>query len=248
MRFRIAVVLVLFALSSSAAAQYTYVVPISGTAFGFSAAYFGEEWVTNPNATAATLRYEAVYPVAGAAPCVLPTDRVVPPRTVLSLDRACSSLHAMVVTSDQPLRFMVDILGVFSDRPSGLNNQYQPIEIATDWLPRETDALIPTIRLFENESKANLVLVNPNDFVLTVNVHVDRPELGKSADSAIQVQPRSVSMSSLSQIPTPPSNVFPRIYNGVHHVTVRANGRFQAGVSNTFGSATTYRSAIPLQP
>ena len=249
MSFRIPLALALFALSSSAAAQYTYIVPISGIAFGYSTAYFAEEWVTNPNATAATLRYEAVYPAVGVAPCVLPPDRVIPPRTVLSLTRPCSSLYALVVRSDQPLRFMVDIHAVFTGRPSGLNNQYQQIDTATEWLPPETDALIPTIRLSESDGKGNLVLVNPNDFVLTVNVHVDRPEVGKSTDSTIQVPPRSLLMSSLAKIP-PPSNGFPDPvpFEGVHHVTVRANGKFQAGVSNIFGSSTTYRSATPLQP
>jgi hypothetical protein len=249
MSLRISLALALLALSCSAAAQYTYIVPISGVAVGYSTGYFGEEWVTNPNSTAATLRYEAIYTPVGVAPCVLPPDRVLPPRSVTSLARPCSSLYALVVRSDQPLRFMVDILAVFTGRPSGLNNQYQQIETATEWLPPDTDALIPTIRLSESDGKGNLVLVNPNDFVLTVNVHVDRPEVGKSADSTIQVQPRSLLMSSLAKIP-PPSIGFPDQlpYSGVHHVTVRANGKFQAGVSNMFGSSTTYRSATPLQP
>ena len=249
MRFRLSLALLFVALSAaSATAQYTYIVPVNGTAQGFRSAYYSEDRVVNPNATAATLRYEAIYPVAGAAPCVLPSVRVVPPRSVLGLAWPCNALHAMVVTSDQPIRFMVDILSIVSNAPPGTGIQYLPIEVATEWLAPETDALIPTIRLFPLQGKANLVLVNPNDFLLTVKVHVDRPELKEFADSTIQVPPRSLLMSAVAQIPNPPPNGFPQIFDAVHNVTVRANGKFQAGVSNTFDGSTIYRGAISLQP
>jgi hypothetical protein len=120
--------------------------------------------------------------------------------------------------------------------------------MATEWLPPDTDALIPTIRMYPFQGTANLVLVNPNDFVLTVSVHVDRPELQKSADSTIQMPPRSFLLSALAQIPNPPGNGFPQVFDAVHNVTVRANGKFQAGASNAWDASTTYRSAIPLSP
>jgi len=125
--------------------------------------------------------------------------------------------------------------------------ELEAIEVATDWIAPEHEAMIPLVRILDPPDKANIILVNPNDFLLTVTLHVERQELGKSVDSTLQLEPRSFLMTNIVPIPTPESPI-PIGYTAIHQITVRANGKFQAGVSNTFGGVTAYRAAIPLQP
>src|SRR3954463_533980 len=95
-------------VSSKAAAQYTYIVPVSGAAVGFQSQYSTKITALNPNATAATLRYEAFYSQADEA-CIVPPPVVIPPQSVVGLGQSCYFLHALLLTSDQPLRVMADV-------------------------------------------------------------------------------------------------------------------------------------------
>jgi hypothetical protein len=243
----------LLALSSGASAQYTYIVPVAGATSGFHSQYFAEITALNPNATPATLRYEAFYPIPGSSSCTLRSPQTILPRSIVGVSQACfTSLHAQVLSSDQPLSIMVDVYASFLDVTGTKATRFelQPIEVATDWIVAESEAMISNVMMFDQSDKANIVIVNPNDFLLTIDVHVDRPELSKSADVTLAVQPRSFFMTALAPIPTPelPPGSIPRVYSGRHHVTVRANGKFYAGVSNTFEGSLVFRRAIPLQP
>jgi hypothetical protein len=120
--------------------------------------------------------------------------------------------------------------------------------VATDWVAQDSEAMIPNIRMLLPSDKTNLILVNPNDFLLTVNLHVERPELGKFVNDTLEVQPRSFLMTPVLQIPTPQSGSEPLVFDAVHNFTVRANGKFYAGVSNYYLGSSTFRAAIPLQP
>jgi hypothetical protein len=120
--------------------------------------------------------------------------------------------------------------------------------VATDWIAPEREAMIPLVRILTPPDKANIIIVNPNDFALIVRLHVERQELGKVVDSTLQVEPRSFLMSPLPPIPTPIPGGIPQIFDAIHQITIRANGKFQAGLSNTFGGVTVYRAAVPLQP
>jgi hypothetical protein len=248
MRLRFTLVLVLLATSAGAAAQYTYIVPVAGSAFGFGSQYSTEITAVNPNPVPATLRYEAFYPTPGPLPCTVRSTQVMLPRSVSNVSAACFQLHAMLLSSDQPLKLKEIVVGFVRDTSGLMRFQLQPVDIANDWIAPETDALIPGVRMLNPPDKANLILVNPNDFLLSVNLHVERPELRQSADYIFQVQRRSLLMSPVAQIPTPVSNEDPVIFSAVHHFTVRANGKFCAGVSNTFSGAPIFIAAIPLQP
>jgi hypothetical protein len=113
--------------------------------------------------------------------------------------------------------------------------------------------MIPNVVMIYPSDKANIVIVNPNDFVMTVAMHVARVEIEASADVTLAVPARSVLMTEVTKFPTPvffptPTNPYPRAYDGLHQITLRANGRFSAGVSNTVFGSQVYRSAVPLQP
>jgi hypothetical protein len=249
MRFPFGLVLVLFAASSGAPAQYTYIVPIAGSASGFGSQYSTEITAVNPNSTPATLRYEAFYPTPGPLPCTVHSTQVILPRSESYVPTACFQLHAMLLSSDQPLKVKEIVFGLVRETSGLARFQMQAVEIANDWIAPDTDALISRVRMFTPPDKANLILVNPNDFLLTVTLHVERPELLQSADYTFQVQPRSLLMSPVAQIPTPvPIDELPIVFNAVHLFTVRANGKFCAGVSNTFSGTPIYIAAIPLQP
>src|SRR4051794_3667955 len=108
--------LLLFLLAVCAtdvAAQYTYIVPVAGSAFGFRSQYLTEITALNPNAAPATLRYDAFYPTPGGILCRLPSPQTILPRSVSGLVSACFNLHALVVTSDRPLNVMVDVVAFF---------------------------------------------------------------------------------------------------------------------------------------
>lgn len=250
---RSGLLLLLLAVSATnAAAQYTYIVPVSGTAFGFHSQYFTIVTAFNPTLAPATLRYEAVYPAPGNTNCVLPSSVTVLPRGLVGLSPACFNLHALILSSDQPLKLTEEVYAsfLFTD---GTGNafgrpQLEPIEVATDWIAPEREAMIPLVTILEPGDKANIIFVNPNDFLLTVTLHIERQELGESVDSTLLVPSRSFLMSSIAPIPNPISSGFPQGLEGIHRITLRANGKFQAGVSNTTGAGTIYLPAIPLQP
>jgi hypothetical protein len=231
-------------------AQYTYIVPVAGSAFGFRSQYQTEITALNPNAAPATVRYDAFYPTPGGILCGMPSHQTILPRSVSGLLSACFNLHALVVTSDRPLNVMADVVAFFFNpsNTSVTSTQVEPVEVATDWIAPESDAMIPNVRMLYPSDKANLVLVNPNDFLLTVSLHIERPELGKSVDDSRQVQPRSFLMTPVAQIPTPQPGTEPRIFDAVHNLTVRANGKFYAGVSNNYLGSSVFKSAVPLQP
>ena len=250
---RSALLLLFLAVSATnGAAQYTYIVPVSGFAFGFHSQYFTSVTAFNPNSVPATLRYEAVYPAPGNTNCALPASTTVLPRGLVGLSVACFNLHALLLTSDQQLRLVEEVNANFISMDAAGNSfgrpELEPVEVATDWIAPERDVMIPLVRILEPTDRANLILVNPNDFLLTVTLHVERQELGESVDSTLQVEPRSFLMSPVVPIPNPISSGFPQGLEGIHRITLRANGKFQAGVSNTDGWGTIYRPAIPLQP
>jgi hypothetical protein len=246
--------LVLLVTATNVAAQYTYIVPVSGGVSGFRSIFLTEITAFNPNATTATLRYQAVYPGPGTTGCVLPSSQTILPRALVGVSMACFSVHALVLTSDMPLRITDLVTASLPDayRPDANRFEMQPVEVATDWIAPGTEAMIPLVRILRTSGsditpdKANLVLVNPNDFVLTVSLHVERRELGKSVDSIVEVQPRSMLMTSIAPIPTP-IPPFPTIYDAIHEITLRANGKFYAGASNSFLGSTVYWTAIPVQ-
>jgi hypothetical protein len=249
---RAAFLLVLLAVCSpQLAAQYTYIVPVSGFASGFQSQFFTSIAAFNPTLAPATLRYEAVYPAPATTNCILPSPITVLPRSLVGLAPACFGLHALALTSDQPLRLIEEVNAsfIFSDAAGNSfgRPELEPIEVAADWIAPEREAMIPLVRLLTPRDKANLILVNPNDFLLIVRLHIERQELGKVVDSTLQLQPRSFLMTSIVPIPVPES-AFPIVYTAIHEITLRANGKFQAGVSNTFGGVTVYRAAVPLQP
>jgi hypothetical protein len=125
----------------------------------------------------------------------------------------------------------------------------QPVEVATSWIAPGVESTIPNVIMVHPSDKANLVIVNPNDFVLTVEMHVERKELRESEDGILRVPARSVLMTAVLAFPTPPipSGTL-RSYDGLHEITLRANGKLSAGVSNEFYGSQVYRSAVPLQP
>jgi hypothetical protein len=239
--------LLLLAVSATdVAAQYTYIVPVAGATSGFRSQYLALVTAFNPNATPATVRYEAIYPAPGGGPCPLPSAKTIAPRALVELADFCIlELHAFVLTSDQPLNIMVDVDAFFE---SPVRRQLEPVAVATEWIPPESEAMIPTVRMLYPADKTNIVFVNPNDFLLTVDLHVERPELKKSYDETRQVPPRSFVMFPIAQIPTPPSGTIPHVYGAIHQITVRANGKFYAGASNEFAGSLVFREAIPLQP
>ncbi|MBV8546006.1 MAG: hypothetical protein JO093_18970 [Acidobacteria bacterium] len=239
--------------ATNVAAQYTYIVPVSGVASGFNSQYFTSVIAFNPTLAPVTLRYEAIYPAPGTTNCRLPSSLTVLPRGLVGLGPACFGLHALVVTSDQPLRVVEEVFATFLVKDATGNtfgrSELEPIEVATDWIAPEREAMIPLVRILTPPDKANIILVNPNDFVLIVRLHVERQELGKVVDSTLQLEPRSFLMTLVPPIPTPiPSGGIPQVFDAIHQITIRANGKFQAGVSNTYGGGTIYRAAVPLQP
>ena len=236
-------------LSLKAAAQYTYIVPVAGQAVGFRSQYGTKISALNPNATSATLRYEAFYPASGDNSCLLPDFiQVIPPKTMAGLGQACFFLHALVLTSDQPLLVMADIYSITDPIGRDLLFRLQPVEVATSWIAPGVESTIPNVIMVDPSDKANIVIVNPNDFILTVAMHVARAELEESADVTLTVPARSVLMTAVKAFPTPviPSGTL-RSYDGLHQITLRANGKLSAGVSNEFYGSQVFRGAVPLQ-
>src|SRR5205085_7017913 len=107
------------------------------------------------------------------------------------------------------------------------------VDVAKGWLPPGTDVLIPLVRMYGGYERANLFIVNPNDAVLTVNVHIERPESGASSDVVIRVEPQSLSLTAVPRISGPKAiGSDPIVVDGIHNLTLRADGKFYASVSN----------------
>src|SRR5438309_44933 len=121
----------LFSIATSAAAQYTYIVPVAGFALGFENISSTFAYVVNPNVTPATLRYQAVYPMRPLIPfsaCALRPAIVLAPHAVYDdLPRAChEGLHAVVLTSDQPIEVRAEVFyGVFRNQ-SVVSKHFEP--------------------------------------------------------------------------------------------------------------------------
>ena len=238
-------VFALLLVPSAAFAQYTYIVPVAGAAFGFQTLSFTWFNIVNPRGTAATVRYEAVYPLQRPNDCTQPLPEHVAPHAMLfQLSGPCFRPHAFVLSSDQPVEVTADVVfSIFRDNSID-NTTFERMDIAKDWLPAGTDVLIPLVRMYSGYERANLFLINPNDVPLTVNVRVERAETPASRDLVVRVEPQSLSLTAVPVMPGPKTQTG----NGIHNLTLRADGKFYAVVSNVLNDSAVFRAPIPLQP
>ena len=238
------------ALALLLAADHQSIIPIFGIAHGRDGtSHFASATVFNPTRRTATIRRTALL----STRCPVPEVWQVPPRATVELGHEfapdCTDIGAMSVVSDEPVLVTGSITTVFNrfgEFPLSLWD-IQPYEAPTTWIEPGMEA-VTEARVLEFH-RGNLLLVNPNSTTLRVEIAVERPEFSASRTETADVPPLSIRLLPIAELEDPSPSPFPRVVSGRHVLTLRGDGRFQAGASSLdlFGG-NVFRKAVPLEP
>jgi hypothetical protein len=231
-----------------AAAEYEYVVPLAGYTEGSGRTwYYAQAFIQNLTPRPATLRVTGIYPATPDARCALSETATIEAHeqivTGLSICRAQFAAFSFV--SNEKLNIRVEIDSHVTRR-SGWDKQL--IDATSGWLPAGVDAVAEGIAN-RSAQRTNILLVNPSDRVLTVQVNVTRPEFGVSQDLLIEVAPKATRLFPIAEIANPAPWPFPTSVDGRHYVRLRGDGPLQGGVTTVdTGGASMYVPLVALEP
>ena len=233
------------------------IIPILGSSSGHQARYFATATVFNPTPRTAIVRRAALYPLTLHPGCTLPAEWSVPSHRAITIQFEGTStcggllpvgLTALSITSEEPVVVTNHVVSNFLE--TGVVDR-QRIEEPTQWIEADVEAVTgaeiePAFRY-----RANLLVINPNDFTLVVRMQVRRGDrTGPTREETIDVPPRSSRLHPIEYIRNPLYDYpdYPFGLHNLHEITLVANGRFWAGASsiNDEGGCD-FRKAIPLQ-
>ena len=234
---------------AASAAEYPYIIPMSGYAQGSRNTWFyAETIVQNLSPRPATIRTTSVYPVFSTGTCSMPESFTLQPleRTHIDLGACLMHIAAIELSSNEPLSIRTE---VDSHRTRVAGWDRQVIHAATGWIAAGVDSLTEAVISEGGDRRANLLLVNPSATELEVVVEMTRPEFDASRSETIVVAPKSSRLVGLSEIPDPlgPAPI-PIERDGRHILRLHANGPYQGGVSSVTAGTSMYVPAVPLAP
>lgn len=234
--------------SSVAAAEFEYVVPLAGYAEGSGRTwYYAQAFVRNLSPRSAELRLTGIYPAAHDARCALSESVTLESheQIVTGLTICRGQFAAFSFTSTEKLSIRVEIDSHVTMK-AGWDKQV--IDASSGWLPGGVDLVAEGIAR-RNLQRANLLLVNPSARILTVQVHVERPEWDVESDLIVEVPGRSTRLFPLSELPHPAPPPFMDSADGRHTIRLRGDGPLQGGVSTVSGDgASMYVPLVALEP
>jgi hypothetical protein len=233
-------------------AQYQYIVPVGGEGYGINMFFGSRLQVMNRGAATATVRVSDVYPAAGSAPCsfIPPPIHLAPAQSGFMIP-ICGPLYAFVVESDQPLAASATVQTTLNE---GKTWSEETVGVERLWFPANRDVAIVGVRFLEGESRAALIVVNPNGAALHVKAHLIRPELAfATADREFVIAPHSISMQPLQPVagnPPPRVGDDPIVITGSHDLIVTADAPFACAATSVipFMSLAVYRRAELVEP
>lgn len=235
--------LLLLVAATLSANEFTYIVPVTGVVFASDSIYAGTIRALNSGVEVATVSVRDILQPPGAGPCSARQPRILLSGEVSEVGfvTGCVGVRALVLGSDRPIhvRAQVRSIGPFS-------TSEQRVDVATSWIEPTETAMIADVEIAKEVGRrANLILVNPNDFVIDVQVRVDRPETKRSRDETLRVSSRSMMIYPIAEIE---HDVCPLlcVVDSLHHLTLTATGRFQAGASSAQWGGAMYRPAVVL--
>lgn len=233
---------------SVAAAEFEYVVPLAGYAEGSGRTwYYAQAFIRNLSPRPAELRVTGIYPAAHDARCGLADTVTLAPheRIVTGLTVCRAQFAAFSFTSNEKLDIRVEIDSHVTMR-SGWDKQV--IDASTGWLPAGIDLVAEGIAK-RTLQRANVLLVNPSDRVLTVQMHVERPEWDVESDLILEVPARSTRLFPLTELPHPAPPPFIDSADGRHLIRLRGDGPLQGGISTVSrDGASMYVPLVALEP
>lgn len=233
---------------SVAAAEYEYVVPLAGYTEGSGRTwYYAQAFIRNLSPRPAELRVTGLYPAVPDAGCGLAETATIAPhdRIVTGLTICRAQFAAFSFTSSEKLDIRIEIDSHVTLK-AGWDKQV--IDASSGWLPAGVDLVAEGIAKRTLE-RANVLLVNPSDRVLTVQMHVERPEWELASDLILEVPARSVRLFPLTELPHPAPPPFMDSADGRHLIRLRGDGPLQGGVSTiSRDGASMYVPLVALEP
>ena len=242
------IVLVSLAVSlSAAAAEHRYVIPFAGFAQGNDGTWlYSYTVVTNLSPRPATILTTDVYPVIAESPCAAPApiNLAANQRIRISPMVCMGRLSALSIVSDEPLSVRTEL----DTKKPAFGSDRQIINAFTDWIPTGVESVTEAVIRDDAGWRANLVLINPNETPLVVNVAVDRPEVNRSTTMTIDVAPKSARIVNVPELRRTNPTPFITSGEGRHLLRLSANGPYQAGFSSMSYGVSMYVPATPLVP
>ena len=257
---KLALLPILLLAAFPAAAQYVYLIPISGSGTGADNFYDSSLSAINRGSQPATVRVGETYTVPGSNPCYVsqtPPTQTIPAGGVVNLTGAFCDIGAFTIESTQPLA-VSELLYINFKFGASLsciqlfaNHIEERIEALSDLLPANVESPMWPVRI-GGTSRAHLAVVNPNSVALNVHVRIVRPEFqDATVERAYVVAAKSLLYVALDEVQgTPPPHDDPIVVSNQHVVYVRADAPFAAGVSSVspFFEYASWRPAVPPAP
>ena len=218
------------------------IIPVIGESTGHRAQHRARALVFNPTPRTAIVRKVDVYPLSLNSACRIPQEWSVPPRQTESIeinDSFCGpiGLTALSIASDEPVVVQNEVVSHFQDTTV---TDVQLFEAPAQWIEAGMEAMTSATVQPARNLRGNLLVINPNDFVLVVQMHVQRRDApGPSRDETFEVAPHSSRLHSIEYIPNPHPD-YPLGFDWSHEITLAANGRFWAGASSIDENGGSY--------
>jgi hypothetical protein len=232
---------------SAAAAEYRYILPFAGYARANDGMWlYSYTVVTNLSPRPATITTTDVYPVFADTPCSTPAPATLEPHARLRISPmiCMGRLSSLAIVSDEPLSVRTEL----DTKKPAFGSDRQIIDAFTDWIPAGVESVTEAIIRDDSGWGANLVLINPSDQPLVVNVAIDRPEVNRSTSMTIDVAPKSTRITQIPELRRANPTPFITSGEGRHLLRISANGPYQAGLSSNSYGVSMYVPATQLVP
>ncbi len=226
-----------------AGADQLYIVPVFATrVVGASGQSTAHVHVFNPGPSAANVTIQEIFANGGILDCPLApgTQTLAPLEARDEIRPFCGAniVAAYTMTSDQPLVITDDI-----ETTGSGHVEHQSVHVLSDWLPANRQAVVPNIMAGGVGERANLFLVNPNPFPITISVSISPRITGATVDLAIEVPAKTTIVHPLPDL-TECRGIIPCV--GPKDLLVRANGMFFAGASWLESDDPVFRDPVLL--
>ncbi len=243
----LALITALLLALTAAAAEHPYILPLAGYALGQDGTnLYAYTVVTNLSPRTATIRTTNVYPLVADRACAAPTTISLEPHSRLRISPmiCMDRLSSLEIVSDEPLSIRTEL----DTKRWTFGSDRQIITAPTEWIAANVSSVTEAIIRDDSQWRANLLLINPSDSNLVVNVQVDRPEVRNAAMHTFEVAPRSSRIVNIPEVRRVIPEPFISSGEGRHILTITGNGPYQAGMSSVSYGISMYVPATPLAP
>lgn len=229
-------------------AEFHSIVPGVGSVWGIGGLHVALATVTNPTSRTALVERRGLYPAFAPEVCDWPESWSVPPRSSISISSPCSSsLFSLELVADEPVHVSVIVTSL---PPGTYGFDHQLFEAPTSWFRPGHEVILPARIEREFRWRSNLVIINPGDEAIVVQMHIERAEFSSSRLEEIVVPAQRTLIYPIAQVEDPgPPSPWPRILTGDHDLRLESTGPFWAGVSAVdFTGGNLFFKGIELEP